>query len=190
MDTSVGLEFLGVSGGVKKKVLMQQAPCIIVLSFGIAHPAPWCCLNPVLHLLASQHIPYWHWAEVGCHCLPGQKVKPLWLSPAFLLYLLITVVLQSYFMYMWRQDQPLHFHLTYFHFLSTFRSYQMSLSTPCSAALPFMPTHKQHIDCCLFSSSSSLLFSCCNEGGFSSTFSYNCLFTSVMRARKNELISS
>lgn len=172
---------------------MQQVPCLVL----------WHCTSSTLVLpescapfLASQHIPRWplSWGWMPLPPWPPStlgmvKVKPMWLSPAFLLYPLITVILQSYFMYM-RQDQPLPFHLTNFHSISTFWPDRMSLSTPCSAALPFIPTYKQHIDCCLFSSPSWLLFSCCNEGGFSSTFSYNCLFTSVMRAWKNEPISS
>lgn len=165
------------------------------LALHIQHlDAAWILCHPSLPANTSHTD---HWAEAGMplpswppSTLGMVKVKALWLSPAFLLYPLVTIVLQSYFMHMWRQDQPLHFHLTYFHFISTYWFDWMSLSTPCSAALPFIPAHKQHIDCCLFSSPSWLLFSCCNEGGFSSTFSYNCLFTSVICAWKNEPFSS
>lgn len=166
-------------------VLWHCTSSTLVLPESCASPS----CQPTHHTLTTEPRPD-ATAFLATSTLGMVKVKALWLSPAFLLYPLITVVLQTYFMYMWRQDQPLHFHLTRFHFISTFWSDQMSLSTPCSAALPFIPTHKQDIDCCLFSSPSWLLFSCYNEGGFSSTFSYNCLFTSEMRAWKNEPISS
>lgn len=54
--------------------VLIQVPAIIVLSFGTAHAAPWCCLNPVPSLLASQHIPHWPLSQ-------GQVPLPSWPPP-------------------------------------------------------------------------------------------------------------
>lgn len=71
------------------------------------------------------------------------SLQRMWPSPALLLYLLITIVLQSYFMYLWRQDQPLHFHLTHFHFISAFWFDWISLNALRLAvpAIPFIAPH-------------------------------------------------